>query len=410
MNDNFTKEFFIGNRTRLRQLFTGTAPIVLTANGLLQRNADNPYRFRQDSSFWYFTGLDEPDLVLVMDKNKEYLIVPERDTVRQAFDGSVDVEAMSRRSGIEIILDGKSGWKQLSSRMARVKHVATLGAAPAYIERIGLYTNPAREQLIARLKESNAEAELLDLRDHVARLRAVKQAVELTALQQAIDVTVGAIKYATSRGRLLKYAHEYEVEADILRHFKKRGAAGHAFEPIIVSGARACVLHNLSMDGRLSADELLLFDIGAEVSNYAADISRTVAVGTPSSRQQAVHAAVCEVQDFALERLKPGAVLGDYEKEVEEFMGEKLRELGLIRTISSEEVRKYYPHATSHFLGLDVHDAGMYQQPLAAGMVLTCEPGIYIPEEGIGVRIEDDVLVTEDGYELLSKQLPRALQ
>jgi Xaa-Pro aminopeptidase len=409
MNDNFTKEFFAGNRERLRQLFTGTAPIVLTANGQLQRNGDGVYKFRQDSSFWYFTGLDEPDLILVMDKAKDFLIVPERDTVREAFDGSVDIEAMVRRSGIETVLDGKAGWKQLASRMKRVKHVATLGAAAGYIEKMGLYTNPAREQLIRRLKELNDSAELLDLRDHVTRMRAVKQPLEIEAIRQAIAITIDSIKYATMRSRLQKYAYEYEVEADIIRYFKKHGSPGHAFEPIIVSGGRACVLHNLSMDGRLSADELLLFDIGAEVSNYAADISRTVAVGPPTSRQQAVHAAVCEVQDFALERLKPGVLLPEYEKDVEAFMGEKLRELGLIRTISSEEVRKYYPHATSHFLGLDVHDVGLYDQPLAPGMVVTCEPGIYVPEEGIGVRIEDDVLITGDGYELLSERLTRAL-
>jgi len=402
----------MGNRERLRQLFTGTAPIVIAANGLLQRNGDSSYKFRQDSSFWYLTGIEEPDVILVIDKGKEYLIVPSRDAVREAFDGSVDSGVLTRISGIETVLDDKAGWRTLGSRLRRAKHVATLGAAPAYSEHHGIYTNPARENLQRRLKAENDSLELLDLRDHLARMRSIKQPAELIAIQQAIDITIDGIKYATAKSRLSKYEFEYEIEADVARQFKRSGASGHAFEPIIVAGKRACTLHNLAMDGQLSADELLLFDIGAEVSNYAADISRTVAISAnnqPSSRQQTIHAAVCDVQDFALGLLKPGVMLADYEKQVMEYMGEKLRELALIRTISSEEVRRFYPHATSHFLGLDTHDVGEYRQPLAAGMVLTCEPGIYVPEESIGVRIEDDILITETGNEVLSARLSRAL-
>jgi Xaa-Pro aminopeptidase len=412
MREIFTKDFFAGNRERLRQLFTGTAPIVITANGLLQRNGDATYKFRQDSSFWYLTGIEEPGIILVLDKGKEYLIVPDRDAVREAFDGAVNIGALTRVSGVEAIFDEKTGWRMLGSRLRRAKHVATLGAASAYNERDGVYTNPSRKDLEVRLKNENESLELLDLREHLVRLRVLKQPVELTAIRQAINITIDSVKYVSARSRLPKYEFEYEIEADLTRQFKRLGASGHAFEPIIVSGKRACVLHNLAMDGQLSADELLLFDIGAEVSNYAADISRVIALTTssqPSSRQQAIHAAVCEVQDFALGLLKPGALLADYEKHVMEYMGEKLRELGLIRTISSQEVRRYYPHATSHFLGLDVHDVGQYKQPLAAGMVLTCEPGIYVPEEGIGVRIEDDVLITADGNEVLSARLSREL-
>jgi Xaa-Pro aminopeptidase len=405
----FSKDFFMGNRERLRQLFMGTAPIIITGNGLLQRNGDVTFKFRQDSSFWYLTGIDEPDVILVMDKGKEYLIIPSRDEVRETFDGSVDIGKMTRISGIEEILDEKAGWKMLAGRLKRAKHAATLGATPPYSEHYGLYVNPAREYLQRRLKTENDDLELLDLRDHLVRMRAVKQAPELEALQQAIDITIEGIKYVSSKSRLPKYEFDYELEADILRQFKRGGATGHAFEPIIVSGERACTMHNLALDGRLSTDELLLFDIGAEVSNYAADISRTIGVGQPSMRQQAIHDAVCEVQQFALNLLKPGALLMEYEKEVMAFMGEKLRELGLIRTISTEEVRRFYPHATSHFLGLDVHDVGDYKQPLVPGMVLTCEPGIYVPEEGIGVRIEDDVLITEEGNEVLSARLSRSL-
>jgi Xaa-Pro aminopeptidase len=409
MRENFQRDFFVGNRERLRQLFTGTAPIVITANGLLQRNGDIAYKFRQDSSFWYLTGIEEPDVILVMDKGKEYLIIPSRDEVREAFDGSVDAAQLTRISGVEDILGEKAGWKNLAARLKRAKHVATLGAAPGYSEHFGLYTNPARENLQRRLKTENDDLELLDLREHLARLRVIKQPAEILAMRQAIDITLDGIKYACSKTRLPKYQFEYEIEADVLRQFKRAGSTGHAFEPIVVSGKRACILHNLALDGQLSADELLLFDIGAEVSNYSADISRTVALGQPSQRQLAIHAAVYDIQQYAIGLLKPGALLMDYERDVMEYMGEKLRELSLIRTISGEEVRRFMPHATSHFLGLDTHDVGDYRQPLAPGMVLTCEPGIYVPEEGIGVRIEDDILITETGNENMSAHLPGIL-
>jgi Xaa-Pro aminopeptidase len=158
-----------------------------------------------------------------------------------------------------------------------------------------------------------------------------------------------------------------------------------------------------------TSDELLLLDVGAEVNHYAADITRTVSISAPSRRQQAVFDAVLEVHAFALSLLRPGALMKENEQQIEQLMGEKLRELGLIKSIEHDEVRKYYPHATSHFLGLNVHDIGDYLRPLEPGMVLTVEPGIYIPEEAIGVRIEDDVLITADGYEILTDRLPRKL-
>lgn len=407
MNTLFTAGFFAGNRERLRQLFTGTAPIVLTANGLLQRNGDSSFPFRQDSTFWYLTGLEEPDLVLVMDKGKEYLIVPGRSDSREAFDGSIDIDALRRASGVEEVLDEKNGWKQLSGRLAKVHHVATLAAPPAYVEAHGLYTNPARRRLVDRIKEANPELEMLDLRPQITRMRSIKQPEELAAIKQAIDITGAVLKKMHKRG-FEKYVTEYGIEGEITSGFRKK-AAQHAYAPIIASGAHACTLHYCSNSGPVQPGELILLDVGAEVSHYAADITRTYAVGTLTKRQQQVWSAVMEVRAFALERVKPGTVMGDYEKQIEHFMGEKLRELGLIKSIEHDAVRRYYPHGTSHFLGLDVHDVGEYDKPLAVGMVLTVEPGIYIPEEGIGIRVEDDVLVTQDGNSVLSAHLPREL-
>jgi Xaa-Pro aminopeptidase len=409
MESKFTSEFFAGNRQRLKELFTGTAPIVVSANGLLQRGADSTYAFAQDANFWYLTGIDEPDIILVIDRDKEYLIVPGRSASRQAFDGATDEEALTRRSGIRTIYDDKTGWEQLSKRLKKVKHAATLATPPAYVEHYGMYTNPARAALVTRLKTAKEGLELLDLSPHLVRLRMIKQPAELEAINRAISITIATIKDIIKPAKLRSYAHEYEIEADLSRGFRRKGAAGHAFEPIVAGGPRACTLHNVSNSGALSADELVIMDVGAEVEHYAADITRTISLSAPSRRQQAVHAAVLEIQKVAFDLLKPGVMLREYEQQVEQFMGEKLRELGLIKTISHDNIREFYPHATSHFLGLNVHDIGDYDHPLEPGMVLTVEPGIYIVREGIGVRIEDDVLVTPGGIKILTDKLSRDL-
>jgi len=410
MQSYFTSDFFAGNRQRLRELFTGTAPIVLTANGLLQRGADSTYGFAQDANFWYLTGIDEPDMVLVLDRDKEYLMVPGRSTSREAFDGALETEALIRRSGIQTIVDEGAGWDQLASRLKKVKHVATVGIPPAYIATYGMYANPARANLAQRLQTHNQRLELLDLSPHLSRLRMIKQPAELQAIQAAIDITLASLKAATSPAKLTKYGYEYELEAELSRSFRRRGATGHAFEPIVASGKRACTLHNVANNGPLASDELVVLDVGAEVEHYAADITRTISLATPSRRQQAVHAAVLEAQKFALDLLQPGVQLHWYEEQVAHFLGEKQRELGLIKTISNENIRRYTPHATSHFLGLNVHDIGDYDRALEPGVVMTVEPGIYIHEEGIGVRIEDDILITARGTKVLSQKLSRELR
>jgi len=411
MDVEFGSDFFSANRERLRQLFTGTAPIILTAHGQVQRAGDETYPFKQDSSFWYLTGINDPEVVLVMDKGREYLIVPKREAVIETFDGAIDPAELTRRSGIKEVLNEKDGWKQLEARVKRVQHVATLAANPPYIAYLGMYTNPARRRLISRLKRINAELDLLDLRQHLSRMRMIKQPLELDAIRRAIDITNDTLKELIRPTKLAKYAYEYELEADIARGFRRRGAEEQSFSPIIAGGIRACTMHHIANDAQLSSDELVVIDVGASYRHYAADIARTISLnGHPSRRQQQVHEAVCEAQSYAYSLLKPGVLLKEYEKQMETFVGEKLRELGLIKTIASETVREqFFPHATSHFLGLDAHDAGEYSEPLKPGVVITVEPGIYIRDEAVGVRIEDDILITEDGCEVLSAKLPREL-
>lgn len=395
-------EFFVNNRARLQQRAPGHGIILLVGNGQLQRSRDDAFAFRQDASFYYFTGLAEPDLVFVADRTGEYIILPPRSHYQDVFDGLLEPAELTRRSGIKTVLDYKTGWARLIASLKQSDGaLASLKPAPAYNRIFGMYSNPARARFLAKLRRAVGEVDNFDLAVIIAELRAVKQPAELVAIQQAIDLTLNGIDAV--RQNLASYHSEFEIEAELSKLFRLNGGSGHAFAPIVASGPSACVLHNGRNDRGIGSSQLILLDVGAEVDGYAADISRTLSVGVVSSRHQQVLDAVKSVQQFALSKLKPGANFKEYEFSVEQFMGQKLVELKLIDSaIDRVGVRKYYPHATSHFMGLDVHDVGDYRAPMAENMVITCEPGIYIPEEGIGVRVEDDVLITKTGNRVLS--------
>ena len=313
MDNHFSPEFFIGNRTRLRELFTGTAPIVLTANGLLQRGGDATFPFHQDANFWYLTGIDEPDIILVMDKDKEYLIMPSVSDFHDVFNGRLDTDKLQQKAGVDAVMNAKDGWKQLNSRIKKVKHAATLSASPSYIKAYGMYVNPARSALIRKMKDINPTLKLLDLRPHLARLRMIKQPVELGVMQQAIDLTAEAIKRVKSMLPRLRY--EFEAEAEITGHLLRRGATD-AWKPIVASGANACTVHYCDNGSELAAKSLILIDIGAEVEHYCSDISRTLSIdGHHSRRSQAVFEAVLKTQNFAIDLQRPGALIRENEKE-----------------------------------------------------------------------------------------------
>lgn len=402
----FSSGFFANNRRRLQEVLPADVPIVITANGLLQRGADSPYAFTQDANFWYLTGVEEPDVTLVIDGQREFLFAPIREGARAIFDGSIDPKKLIKLSGVHEVLNEAAGWKRVDELLGKTKRVTSLAAAPNYIEQFGMYSNPARLRLYERLHKHVPELEIVDMRVELAHLRMIKTAEELRAIQKAIDITTASLKDVFNGDRT-RYKYEYEMEADIAAGFRRRGAQGHSFEPIVAGGKRACTLHNVANNGRLKTDEIVVVDVGAEYHHYAADITRTIALQEPTQRQKDVYNAVLEVQQFATHLLKPGIRLRTYENRVANRMAKELKQLGLIKRNS--EVRKYFPHATSHFVGLNVHDVGDYQQPLQPGVVLTVEPGIYIPEEGIGVRIEDDVLITDTGVSVLSGRLPRKL-
>lgn len=402
MKEIFTAEFFTGNRLKLQEQLNSQL-IVLTANGLLQRSADTTFPFRQDSNFWYLTGIREPDYLLVINGDSTFLIEPKRWEHRDQWDGRIDKKALKLISGIDEVEEFHAGWTRLDILIRKYRKVHTIAPAVAYEEHFGFYTNPARGALLDSLKK-HRRLEVVDIRKHIARMRQVKQPAELKAIGEAISITAASLNVV--RGRLGRYKAENEVEADLTREIIRRGADGHAYRPIIASGRNATVIHYTNNNLPIEKDGLLLLDAGAEYEGYSADITRTFAVGRPSSRQRRVYDAVMKIQQAAFELLKPGADMKEYEGKVDRLMARELKKLGLLEDVEDKKrLKKYYPHLTSHFLGLDTHDAADYKMPLQAGMVLTVEPGIYIPEEGIGVRIEDNVLITETGIEILSDKI-----
>jgi len=401
MDSLLPSEFFVRNRDSLRKAVSHL-PIVIAGNGLLQRTADTTFAFAQESTFWYLTGLAIPDLVLVIDSDETYIIVPGRNAIRATFDGAISAKEVTERSGIATIYEEKEGWKKLKSSLFATHVVSTLEAPQKYVSAHGFYTNPARQQLAERLLHTDPDLEIWNIAKEVAALRVIKQPEEIACIERAVAITKDAIKAITKSAEFETLRFEYELEAMLGATFRRMGASGHAYSPIVASGEHATTLHYVSNDGAIKQQDYIVLDVGAEVDHYAADISRTVIQGKPSARQRAVHIAVQAVQHEALKLMVPGATLKHIERQVELLVGKELKSLGLITNARDvDAIRAYYPHAVSHFLGLDVHDVGNYHEPLAPGMVLTCEPGIYIPEEGIGVRIEDDILITESGNRIL---------
>ncbi len=393
----FSPKFFVTNRQRLRGVLPGSA-IVVAANGQLQRSADTPFVFRQDSNFWYLTGITEPDLILYIDQDaEEYIVLPDRDDHRNLWDGEVNTRSYEEVSGIKNYISSKQFSEKLEQlKLAKIK-VARPSPPDPYLSTYGMFTNPARAILEKRLIKAGLKR--VDCRMDLARLRSVKQKIELEAIQQAIDITIESLK--SIKKKLSSQKSELELSNYLLAEFLKRGANGVAFESVIASAKNAATIHHRASDQSVKNDSLLLLDVGAEFSNYAADISRTWVIGEVAAKQLKCMAAVKEVQDFAFSLLRPGIFLRDYASQVRKFAADCYKQNRLIE--HKQQIDEVLPHAISHFLGLDVHDAGDYERPIEENMVLTVEPGIYLPAERIGVRIEDDALITKTGARWLSK-------
>jgi Xaa-Pro aminopeptidase len=397
----FNSDFFKQNRKNLRERVKKSGLIIVPGNGLLQKSLDSAYPFRQDSNFFYLTGLSEPGLVLVVDRDKEYLIMPYQSDYMQTFDGEIKALKLRQTSGIQKVLNSEDGWKQLGKKLKQSKYVAGIVPPPEYVEELGLYTNPARRQLQNRVYEENKKIKFVDIKSELAELRIIKQPLEIKAIKRATDVTMQAL---ASASRLLSKSHtEYELAAEITKTYLNNNMI-HAYEPIVAAGDNATTLHYIDNDDSFRANQLVLFDVGADCEHYASDISRTI-VDSPTQRQKDIHSAVKDVHSFALGILRPGLSFRDFERQTRDEMGKKLVELKLSKRPGVKTVRRYYPHSTTHPIGLDVHDPMPADGIIRPGMVISCEPGLYIKEEGIGIRLEDIIYIKNDGIENLSARL-----
>lgn len=394
--------FFEQNRQRVIDKLRGSL-LVVPAYTQMQRSNDTAFKFEQEANFWYLTGIEHPDWWLLIDGTRErsWLVAPKVDEVHALFDGSLAASVASEISGVKDVIDAQEGQRLLKEAARKHQFVYTIDAPPHH-EHFGFTLNPAARDMRELLSRHFAKVQ--DFRGKLAELRAIKSLEEIDAIQNAVDLTNET--FTKVHKSLKSYSYEYEIEADFNHAFRYGGAAGHAYDPIIAGGANACTLHYGANQAKLQKPSLLLMDVGARAHGYAADITRTYAVGTVTKRQRAVHAGVKSAQQAIIALLKPDLGVEEYQNEVDEIMKTELLSLGLMKDKDdTKSYRRYFPHAISHGLGIDVHDSLGGPRVFREGMVLTVEPGIYIPEEKIGVRIEDDILITKTGYRNLSGKL-----
>jgi len=398
----FTSDFFVGNREALRQKCNIDYPIVLSAHGSMQRTGDVAYPFRQESNFWYLTGLEIPELIMVISKNEDCIILPKRDAILDVFEGTIDKQKLRDISGIKNIYDQNEGWERLRTLAKKHRHF-NVPLHKSYDDKHNLYFNPAKPKLVRQLKKLGVE--MHDIRMHLVHMRMFKQKPEIEAIQHAVDITIDSISSVFSENWHIQHDNEASIDARVTYEYAKRGGKV-SYPSIIAGGRRACTLHYIENNQPIKNNEMLLIDTGSEWSNYAADITRMYSASAYSVRQKTVYDAVKDVQAMAIEMIKPGVSIQKLQKAVTLQIGRFLKAEKLINKLDVHQIHAYYPHAVSHHLGLDVHDVADYSIPLSEGMVITVEPGIYIPEWGIGVRIEDDILVTKSGAKVMSDRLP----
>lgn len=377
--------------------------VVVGAYTKMQRGNDAAFTFEQEANFWWLTGIEVADWQLIIDgtRNKSWLVAPEVSGSHEIFDGSLDSEEAKKISGVDTVISRNEGASLLRDLAKKHSVVYTIGEHP-HAEYFDFSLNPAPKKIHELLERTFNSVQ--DCRKELSQLRAIKQPEEITRIKKAIMLTTNA--FEEYKKRLDDMQYEYEVEAYFSHYFRSRGAKGHAYDPIVAGDKNACTLHYVANDARLKKRELLLLDIGARVEGYAADITRTYAFGEPTKRQRAVHEAVKTAQLRIIKLLKPELSIEHYQREVDTIMTDALLSLGLMKSVADQDnYRRYFPHAISHGLGVDVHDSLGAPRTLRPHMVLTVEPGIYIPEEGIGVRIEDDILITPTGHKNLSARL-----
>ncbi|MCA1964912.1 MAG: aminopeptidase P N-terminal domain-containing protein [Prosthecobacter sp.] len=409
-------EFHQSNRQRLYHLLPPGSLVVLTANDVLPTNADGTMGFVQNSDLFYLSGIDQEETLLLLfpdapdPKQREMLFVRETNEHIAIWEGQkLTQEEARERSGIQRVhwlQDFETHFRQLMCQCSQV-YLNSNEHPRAVIQ-----TESREMRLALRVRREYPLHDVRRLAPLMHELRRVKQPAELGALSEAIRITEDGFR------RLLRFVkpgvYEFEVEAELAHEFIRQRARGFAYLPIIASGANGCVLHYNTNHCECRDGEMLLLDVAACYGNYNADLTRTIPVnGRYTQRQRQVYEAVLRVMRECNQMLRPGVILREYQEEVGKLMTSELIGLGLLDRDAVEKqdpekplFKKYFPHGTSHHLGIDVHDVGQTWLPVQEGMVFTIEPGIYIREEGLAVRLENNYLIGADRNTDLMASIP----
>ncbi len=379
---------------------------------LLFANSDTGNQFIQNNNFYYFTGLNIPEAILMISKHSgklhEKLFIERTIPERIVWDGEkMKPEEAKSISGVENVLYLDRFENELTPLLANNNYVLT---KRLIVE--GAYLSPHDSlnkslSLVKKIKDRYPALCIDCLSNIIIPMRKKKDKWEVEQLRKAINLT----KQGLDRVLNCKIAGKYEYQLEALIYFEimNQGERNWAFKPIVAGGKNATILHYNSNNEKISPHDMVLFDVGALYNNYSADISRTYPAGKKySKRQRAVYQEVLEVQKAVINLVEPGISLKNLNNKTVEMLTESLFKLKLIK--DKQEVRKYYMHSVSHFLGMQAHDVSSRDAILEPGNVITVEPGLYIPEENIGVRIEDDILITGRGAEVLSASIPKEIE
>ena len=412
------KELFVSNRKRLLGELKPHSLVAVNANDIMPTNADGTMRFRQNSDLFYLTGVDQEETILILcpdfpdKKYREVLFLRETNEHIATWEGHKLTKDEARAlTGIETVLWLSEFWKLFNTMMVMGDtQFVYLNTNDHYRAESSVTTREMR--FVKTCMERYPLHAYERLAPIMHKLRSVKSKVEIDLLQQACDITERAFR------RVLKFVKpgvmENEIEAEFIHEFLKSGSRGFAYEPIVASGKNSCVLHYIENDKACQDGDMLLLDVGAEYANYNADMTRSIPVnGRFSKRQKEVYNAVLQVHREAVKLLKPGIKYFEYHKEVQKIMERELIGLKLIdkKDVKNQDPNrplfmKYFMHGTGHQLGLDVHDVGNMYHKMQVGQVWTVEPGIYIREEGLGIRIENNVVIQRNGVYDLMKNIP----
>jgi len=405
---------FINNRNLLSAKLEENSIAIFNANDIMPTNSDGTMPFKQNSDLFWLSGVDQEESVLAIVKNnnqvEEMLFLKETNEHIAIWEGAkLDKELAQKNSGVEKIY-----WL---NQMDEVLNINIEKANKVYLNK-NIHSRSTSEvetrddRFRKTLTKRHPKKEIVEVAPIMHELRFIKSEIEIELMKHACDITEKGLR------RILPIIKpgimEYQIEAELMHEFLSNRSTGFAYQPIIGSGVDSCVLHYIDNNKMCKDGDVLLMDFGAEYANYASDLTRTVPVnGRFSERQKNVYNAVHRVMKEATNMLRPGTDHKKMQQEVIKIMEEELIGLGLFdkedvkrQDPSKPMYKKYFMHGTSHSLGLDVHDVGDTSTPMQPGMVFTCEPGIYIREEGIGIRLENDVLVTSGNPNDLMKNIP----